>query len=196
MRFGVDMDGCLANFNHSFGELLIKQSGDKLPPDWKDNTIHPKVWDWDKEAGYTQNERNKAWDYIKTNDFWFNLGLMPGAEDAIDLLNELGETHYVYFITHRTGKEAKQQTEDWLFGHGMTNPTVLVSGDNKNPLIEGLELDFFVDDKWDALIRATTLQSVKPALYIKDAPYNRTDIPGVKRVETVFEALNHFMEGK
>lgn len=195
MKYGIDIDGCLANFTDAYADLLRKVSKrDLLKGDFLSQHA---VWDWDKAAGYTSAERSAAWAEIHRDDqFWFNLKPLRGALDAIEYLEELSEDNDVYFITHRSGVQCKQQTEDWLFGHGITHPTVLISGDDKTPLIRGLELDFYTDDKFSTLYKANSqrLESKYVQLYLVDAPYNRgTEINGINRVKDVMSALDSFI---
>ena len=180
-RYGIDIDGCLADFCGGFTKLLKAQ---------RDLPITYDVWDWDKKAGYTKEERDKAWHQIHTTDFWFELEPLDGALDALDKLESMSENNDIYFITHRSGKQAKQQTEDWLFQYGITTPTVLISGLDKTPLIESLELDFYVDDKLDNIVRA---KDTRADLYLVDAPYNKPTNEGwIKRVKSVKEALDRY----
>ena len=191
-KLGFDMDGVLANFNDAYADLLNKHAGTDLTP-----TYH--TWDWDKACGFSSEVRSKAWKEISTTDFWFNLMPLDGALDALDRLGELAESNDVYFITVRNGKEAKQQTEDWLFGHGINHPTVLISSEDKTPIINGLKLDFYVDDKIDHIHRAHTnrLPQKFTQLYLVDRPYNSGyDQGGITRVQDVHKALTMFEETK
>lgn len=111
-----------------------------------------------------------------------------------EALEVLSENHEVYFITTRPGKHAKQLTEDWLFGLGLSNPTVLIAGQDKNPILTGLQLEFLVDDRFDNVYKASTLKGL--TTYMVDAPYNNgTEILGVKRVSSVMEALDDYLKG-
>lgn len=187
------MDGCLANFNKAYARLLSEQA-ERLPSTWTEDfesQVVPKwinTWDWDKMHGFTSDERNEVWNTIKSTDFWFELEPLPGALDAIERLETLAEDNEIYFLTTRPGKQAKQQTEDWLFSHGMTTPTVLITGLDKNPVIEGLELEFLVDDKPINVHNAAAIRECR--VHLVDAPYNRVvDHPLVRRVASVSEAL-------
>ena len=184
MKLGIDIDGCLASFTGGYTRLLKQQ---------RDLPITYDVWDWDKKAGYTKEERDNAWHQIHTTDFWFELEPLDGALDALEQLESMSEDNDIYFITHRSGKQAKQQTEDWLFQYGITTPTVLISGLDKSPLISSLELNFYVDDKFDNVHKALMLRLYGFHLYMVDAPYNHgMDMMGIERVKSVKEALDRY----
>lgn len=195
-KFGIDLDGCLADFNRGYGQLLEKYGGKKLPDGWWSLLTKgefPTLWDWDKAAGYTSEERGKAWDEIKSTDFWFELDALPDAQEALELLDRLGVDHEIYFLTHRQGKQCKQQTEDWLFGHGLVNTTatVLVTGDDKTPMIASLGLDFYCDDKPIHILRAADLQNT--SAYLIDQPWNREYMGPLRdRVTSVRHALLNY----
>lgn len=191
-------DGCLANFNKGYAHLL-NQEAERFPEGWKKDfqtyVVPPWIdtWDWDKKYGYTSAERSKVWDYIKSSEYWFKLDPLPLATEAVEVLEDLSLEHEVYFITHRMGKEAKQLTEDWLFGLGMTCPTVLISTDDKTPLVQGLDLDMYVDDKKSTIFNLSVKALPKTKLYIIDSPYNQGPIEGVTRLSSVLESVDDFM---
>ena len=189
MRLGIDLDGCLADFNTAYTKLLINIKGeDFFPPD-RNSDNFPKIWHYEREYGYTDVEA-VAWDQItKSDTFWFDLPEMPRANEAIQILNAINLSgHAVYFITHRSGNDVKMQSEDWLVQRGMLNPTVLIAGD-KIPIIKALGLDFYIDDKPEMIVDIDTY-CIPKHLFIKDAPYNRgLGLRHAKRVPTVYDAL-------
>lgn len=206
MVLAVDIDGCLADFSTAYGELLVKVTGkDLLPQGWKAQLAEgtfPTTWYWEREAGYTKEDESKVWkDYIlKQGIFWEDLGAMEGATEVIKQLNKLAKRGQdIYYVTHRMGEKAKYQTEKWLYGLGMDYPTVILSGD-KTPLLYGLGVNFFVDDKLETLMDICDKMHVSPkpwilngGLYLKDAPYNKgTERVGFKRAGSVKEAMIDF----
>lgn len=191
---GVDMDGCLADFNGSYMELLKKQTRKDLFPEGKTAENYPTEWYYDKAAGYTVNEINAAWKYIQEDsvDFWENLDVLDDSVvPALDELNRLVDLDLadVYFITHRSGREAKIQTETWLTKFHVDNPTVLLSG-VKAPVVAGLGLTHFIDDKVETILEVDAWVAGTKT-FLKNAPYNTNQaVPTrVTRVETVLEAL-------
>ncbi|MCA1841517.1 MAG: hypothetical protein LC723_14665 [Actinobacteria bacterium] len=192
----MDCDGVLSNFTKAYAALLIQVSGRNLLPEGftgDDTPDFPDTWYWERKLGYTKAEEDAVWDIIKSGDtFWANLEPLPTATAALEHLSSLQRHgHDVYFLTHRFGNDAKWQTEFFLHENGMDNPTVILSG-KKDLVINGLELDFFIDDNPDTVAQVTLHCKVKH-LYLKSAPYNRKDLgwekAGVNRVLSIAEAL-------
>lgn len=193
MILAFDIDGCFADFTTTYGELLIKTSGkDLLPPGWRTDPNFPSVWYWEREAGYGEWE-SKVWTEIilPGDKFWKELKPLPSADMTLRHINRLAKQHDVYFLTHRPGKSAKSQTEEWLYEFGINYPTVIVTGD-KAPILKAIGADFFVDDKWETVAQVSDLfYNVKPIhLFLQDAPYNRHIVPNTyERTDSVADAL-------
>lgn len=174
MKLGIDIDGVLADFNTSFIHLVKQQTGIQLPPV---SDTYPDTWSYHRAGGVTEKQDNALWEFIKTSSFWGQLLPMKGALDALERLNSLSvDGHDIYFITARPGKLAKFFTDLWLQRHGMVFPTTLVTS-NKGPVVVGLGLDIFVDDKPENNLEVLThceLAKVRaPWVYLVDAPYNK-----------------------
>ena len=195
MVLGIDIDGVLADFNTAYAETLVETTGvDLLPLNWRENIAnksYPTSWNWDIDAGYTKEQIRQTWEraIFTSSKFWKSLPPLPGAIDAIKQFNKLSlDGHEIYFLTHRNGKKAKQQTEEWLYDHGMNYPTVLLSGD-KLPILVNLGANFFIDDKLatvNEVYRAKALHNV----YLLNCPWNNEGREkGLKSVHTVEEAL-------
>jgi hypothetical protein len=154
MKIALDMDGCLAHFTRGYAEVIRRTSGRDLLTE--EMILNPPCWNWDLAAGYTKEEERAAWNHIfSSNEFWQNLPPIPGlGQEFFDDLEALTYDHDVYFLTHRAGKNAKQQTEAWLFDRTLTCPTVLLSGD-KLPLLKALDIQYFVDDKPETLVEVS-----------------------------------------
>lgn len=190
MRVGFDIDGCLANFNHAYGDLMIKLTGrDNLPKRWKTDPDFPEVWDWDVKYGYKEDLKG-IWDFIKDpkNEFWVNLPFLTDTKVLSKIYKLPVYGHDVYFITNRPGNGAKTQTEAWLDYNGLAlNPTVLIA-ENKPPIIKSLNLDFYVDDRLQTMIDLENfyyksgIDTKDKHFYLLDAPYNRTERPSTVRV--------------
>jgi 5'(3')-deoxyribonucleotidase len=202
MRIGIDMDGVLADFVTSHIQAIKKITGKELPPL---SDTYPDVWDYDKAAGVTSEERNQVWEYIKASGFQAKLLPLPGAVEAIERLNAAAYGgHHVYFITSRTGSLAKMHSEQWLRWHGMDNPTVLIAH-NKGPVALGLELEVFIDDRpennEDVINTLTGRNTSQPGaeraltcrVYLPDQPWNRWATQAYnygQRVKNINEALD------
>lgn len=198
MKLGIDIDGCLANFNHAYAGLLIEAGGDKLPAGWREDPAFPPVWNWDQHFGYSAEDINKIWrrHIAKNPKFWLDLAPLEHAKDTVKQLNRLSRAgDDVYFLTHRMGYKAKQQTEEWLSLLGMHTPTVCLV-EHKVPAVIALGINFFIDDKLDTVLNVE--RSIKAGgipkttkLYLKDATYNKDNglAPLYIRVGSIKEAL-------
>lgn len=190
----LDIDGCLANFTSSYARALIKVGGDRLPKGWETDPEWPKEWYWDRAAGYPPEVEKEVWsNYILQpgSKFWEQLDALPGTDESLMVLNgkvKRGEVD-CYFLTHRIGHRAKNQTETWLYNHGIDYPTVLLAAD-KVPYLTQLKPDFFIDDKPDHVLAALKADVVDQ-LYLRITPYNKDlwEAQGFKKAVSVKDAL-------
>lgn len=195
MRLGIDIDGCLASFSSAFARELTAHTGIKFPVN---EPGFPATWNWDLDAGVSIEQSRWVWKNKisqKGSSFWFDLEPLPGARATIvqlDFLVKSGRAD-VYFLTHRMGDSAKHQTEKWLYEQGMCYPTVLLSG-NKVPLINGLDVQAFVDDKPETILDVAQYSLGRPLyghVYKLRMPYNQSvkESEAVVGVESVREML-------
>jgi hypothetical protein len=147
---GLDIDGVLADFNRDYRRKLIEVSGRSLIPEGE----VPPCWQYAPAYGYTKEEDSRAWASIKADTtFWANLSEYRGAAKflwALDVeatIADYAGKPEIYFITTRPGLDVKVQTEEWLGGHGVDTPTVLISRGDKGLLAKGLGLTHFIDDR-------------------------------------------------
>ena len=195
MRFGIDVDGVLAQFNARFAERLIQVSGgkDAIGKDRRRNDDFP-CWNWPEHFGYTKAENNAAWESVKRDQaFWASLRPYSDALDALIMLRSLRQNgHDIYFITARPGERAKLQTERWLMDHGMNVATVLISS-AKGACAEALNLDFYVDDKPE---NCEDVQEFSRAeTYVVTRAWNvGFASPYIQRVANLSEALAHYLD--
>lgn len=185
-----DIDGVLANFSDSYASLLHKETGIVFP---KCSDTWPVDWFWERKMGVTSKQEKSVWDgsILSSKSFWRNLDALDGSTPAIYRLNNMAQQgDQIFFITNRPGLCSKYQTERWLYDLGMSYPTVLVAAD-KLPLLKALKIDFFIDDRPET-IQEVGLDASVPHLYLKDAPYNRTQVyaPTVKRAASLLVALD------
>lgn len=152
-----DVDGVLADFSSAYdrtcAQLGIPAPGPDAP--------------WDSKW----NER--VWDVIRTSLTWY--ATMPSlvTDVVFRRIHYLGADHHVYFVTHRGGLDAKQQTEAWLEWRGIRRPTVIVTG-KKGEFARCVGATFAIDDKAGNAVY-TAYESPKTASYLIDRPYNRFD---------------------
>ena len=186
MKIGWDVDGVLAEFTSAYQRLVIEHAGgvnlfhpgdDKTPP----------CWNWPEFRGYDAETVGRVWDTIKgSHDFWMNLGEASGCSTLRLVILDLLRHHDVYFVTNRTGRDAKWQTEQWLILHlGIERPTVLLTAD-KGLVAKALSLGCYIDDYLGNAIGVVE-QSPSTRTYLLDLPYNRDGQPdkGFTRVKSV-----------
>lgn len=186
LRFGIDCDGVLAVFDQAYAKVLIEVTGkDRFPC----HPYEPPCWDWCEPLGYSKDDENKAWDFIKQSPrFWRDLPAYEDTEAVIMRLNFLMLAgHEVYFITNRLGNKPKLQTELFLTQRGMALPTVLVTSD-KGPVIKGLKIDAFIDDKPSNCVDAAAARA-ETQVFLLDRPWNQEGKVGL-RVKSVHEMLD------
>jgi 5'(3')-deoxyribonucleotidase len=187
MRIGIDVDGVLANYNPDFIARIIAVTGNDLFPP---QPFDIPCWNYPQHYGYTDVEVMQAVQTIHDDPtFWYNLAPYADARDFLGKLNS--HWHDIYFVTHRGGKEAKKQTEDWLeyqgFGaetNALSLPTVLISAD-KGAIAKALKLDLYIDDKQENCLDVNaTSPSTKMVMMART--WNHA-VPGMARVETLAE---------
>lgn len=199
-RIGCDIDGCLADFNQAFINLIVKETGvDLFPP----RPFDIPTWHYPQLYGYTNKDHlNKVWDIIgESETFWQTLQPYPETLEAImQLYGRILAGDDVYFITTRPSKNnpsAKHQTERWLMNQTIGQlsvwadfyPTVLVTGD-KGPIAKALNLTHFIDDKKENCIDVA-LASTSTKIYLLDRPWNRLgdNLFGAIRIGSVLDML-------
>jgi len=169
-RLGVDVDGILANFNDAYVARIRQVTGRNL---FADPPLMD-VWNYPQAAGYTGRELRLVWDDIKADGrFWSSI---KPYDDISTSMSGLRWQHArggdIYFITARPGDSAKRQTEQWLLARQEflcpIPPTVLMSSD-KAACCKALELDAYVDDRWE---NARDVGQTPTRSYLLTRPWN------------------------
>lgn len=193
MKFGFDLDGCLASFNTAFHALLCARHGDRFPKDY--DPKNPPVWEWPRYFGYTQQEEDACWQEAwDGRTFWQHLDVIPGEERTIPMLNALQcqDGHEIHFITNRRGKAAQYQSGWFLTNAGFRHPSVIIARD-KYPIVKALQLDAYIDDKIETandLAEAAEKQFIPTRIYLRHTLHNRENRhPGLIVVNSVWEML-------
>ncbi len=173
-KLAIDIDGCLANWNHAFAKLIIKVAGEnKLPPNYEKDPTFPNCWQWPQYYGNTDEQVAEAWEIINNSTtFWEDLDPMPGTRGVLKCLSDLTmKGHEVYFLTFRTGHLVKKQTERWLDYQGMVYPTVIVAS-SKGPIVRTIGIDAMIDDHLPTANAVVRWNQVK-RMYLMSASYNK-----------------------
>ena len=194
-----DIDGVIGNFTSAYAHKLIAEGGNLLPKDWETNPEWPQEWYWERAAGYSPEVEKKVWNnhiLQKGSKFWQNLSAYDGVKESLMHLNGLVKagTADCYFLTHRMGDRAKNQTEIFLYEHGIDYPTVLLAAD-KIPYLRLLKAAFFIDDKPETVQEVARVAAEEKwqnfQLFLKIAPYNKPlwGDPRFKKAVSLKDAL-------
>jgi len=176
MNLGVDLDGCLDQFNTAYMQRICEITGvDKFGGQTVSES-YPDTWFYAEAAGYTKAELGEVWRSIsKDENFWLELPPMEGAEEVVKILDSLRiQGHNIYFVTSRPGATAKRQSEIWLMHYGMAVPTVLIA-DDKATALTLLKLDAYVDDRLlnaNNCMAAVRLMNLRSRVYLVHRAYN------------------------
>lgn len=163
-KYGIDIDGVLANFSFGFVGIL-REMGLNLPANYE-----PDNWSW-TSAGVDDYIMKEAWKLIDNDKPHFWEDLKPHEEDMnymSEFFNKNADRSCeIYFITSRNSSPNKEfirvQTERWLRKH-LGNPKQLINvipvthAMNKINVIDALELDASVDDYLPTIINARSIR--------------------------------------
>ena len=170
MKYVIDLDGVLANFNTAFARLLDPE-GTIIPVQ---KGTWPEVWSWPQQY-FPRDFIDEAWERVKDSPFfWRDLGEFRWTKPVLTLLGKkqrmLGDE--VYFVTARPGTRVKAQTELWLRARGYRNPTVIVVTKKKWGVVNDLAADVVVDDKPKILTDIHARHTTSVRCYLQVHPYN------------------------
>jgi uncharacterized HAD superfamily protein len=153
VRFGIDVDGCIASFTDAFINAVNTLWPGRLPLSYE-----PTDWDW-TNSGLTVAERNHVYAYIeKIPNFWMSLKPIMENVSAIALHRKRFPDDELYYVTARrdtAGMPTMHQTQEWLRMcgiYGLGTGVIVDYGGDKVPIFNALDCDLNVDDKLEAVI--------------------------------------------
>ncbi len=166
-RIGFDLDGVLADFHASFaialGENGYPDESRRFATHWRSSSTG--FWEtWNK--------------YCETPEWWLALPSIHGLATDFPF-------HPVAYITHRTFETAQETTERWLDKWNYPTAQVVATSGSKVDTINELELDIFVDDKFENFQEINT--HTQCVCYLWDAPHNRKFPVGGLRIYNLDE---------
>ncbi len=152
MRYGIDVDGVIADFTGAF----LREVNDLWPGKLPINFVPPN-WHW---VGFlTKEEISKTWDAIKAKpNWWLSLHGYPDNVRAIALHRIRYPGDEIFYVTARVevaGMPAMHQTQTWLkqCGIGGLGTAVIVDNSgNKSAIFNALECDANIDDRLESVI--------------------------------------------
>lgn len=191
MRFGIDLDGVLADFGSCVVAVGNSLWPGKFPPGYL-----PDNWNYD---GYlTDAEWGRIWEKIKATDyFWENEGELPGCRQLLQRVSPYDE---IFFITARAktiGEPPSVQSARWLHERKLWPrngySTVLQVEDSKHKadLFRGLKINFMLDDYAPTVESLNNIEGMHA--YVLDQPWNR--YANLPRVSSVDEYLIEVLKG-
>jgi 5'(3')-deoxyribonucleotidase len=195
LRFGIDIDGVLADFIASVVTIANQLWPGRLPIGYVPS-------DWNYSDVFSKDDWKRVWEEIvKTPNFWFNANCLSGATDLVDFLISAYPPAEVVFITQRMdtgGISAKEQTRNWLisrvlFSDAYDKLYTVKDAAEKAKILEDNRIQYYLDDYAPTI---DGLQKTHPYIkaYLLDAPWNRymLDLP---RLYSVKEYLQIVKDG-
>jgi uncharacterized HAD superfamily protein len=195
LNIGVDVDEILSDFTGAFTRRASEVLGiSRDCSEWDD-------WDIATALRITKDQEKQVWkSVLASHTFNETLGECVRAPGLARYLGRLAERRMakVTFITARAEHvegiaPVQWQTAKWLRNHGFEYPTVMVSF-NKGPLAAALELDVFIDDKFD---NCRQVKEARPEcrvfmpVYLYNQRYVGDAIrAGVETCHSPYDALN------
>ena len=97
IKYGIDIDGILADFTSAMVKVLNKHFNTSLP-----SSFVPSDWGW-QNANLKPGVFNDAWKIIyETENFWYSLDALPSVDTMRTYFNKYADIKYeFYFITSR-----------------------------------------------------------------------------------------------
>src|ERR1044071_5834459 len=145
MMIGLDIDGVLADFLPPFLKLLETRAGtgpiDPLSIIDPSFVAHPSI--------SREIIDSCMVDVSYDPSFWDGLTALVTTRHW-EALEELSHKKRLVFITHRYERDSysiHNTTCTWLRRHGIKNPVVYFTQNQKSELVRELKLELFVDDR-------------------------------------------------
>jgi len=185
---GLDIDGVVADFLNPFLLLLAKRLGNgPIEPD--------SITDFKFEEHPLLNEK-VVWECMESVSydphFWHSLSSLISTEEwkRLEQLNREGQ---LAFITHRYVRETydiHRVTCDWLKFHGISDPVVHFTQDQKAGLVRKLGIQLFVDDRYENC--RDVAERTGAVVLMPQRPYNRSfDHPRITKIDQFSECFAH-----
>lgn len=154
MRYALDIDGCLCDFDVGFARECNQIWPGRLHP-----TGHHTRWDW-ADVGLTKEDVDKVWERIvKVPNFWLSLPGYPENVRAVATQRIRHPEDEIFYVTARkstVGMPTMHQTQTWLqqCGIGGLGTAVIVDQlSDKSLIFNALNCDANVDDKLEAVVQ-------------------------------------------
>lgn len=179
-QLSLDMDGVLTASKDVVFDVM---DVDVNPEDMES-------WDWpieqfgaDKFLGAFDTTWSECW-----------MDVEPREEDLAATVSELQKVFEVNVVTaHSENKAVREGKQRWLAYHDIPhNEFMVVRPDNTKA---NLRHGAYIDDKPSLPVRVNHLTPTGTPMYLIDHPYNRDAKGSYTRVNTIEEALQHYIWG-
>ncbi|MFQ5812938.1 MAG: hypothetical protein ACE5I2_07100 [Anaerolineae bacterium] len=191
MIVGLDIDGVVADFLSPFLLVLEKRVGNgPIPVDsitdfgFKEHPIlsEQDVWNCMEAVSYDP-------------PFWQNLPSLITPGEWCSLEN-LSREHRLVFITHRYVRDTYDihgVTCDWLKMHGISEPVVHFTEEDKAELVQQLGIQLFVDDRYENC--RDVADKTRAIVLMPHRPYNQSfNHPRIKRIRDLNAMFSYLQE--
>lgn len=166
MIIGSDIDGVVANLCRVMVDRLNIEGHKANEDDFHTfhvEDVYPVADDWIVKHF---DDRSFWMDCIPYKESWFALNKWWAEGDDI------------YFVTCRSSKIARKATHDWLEKWEIPyNDVVFTSHMEKMHVVNDLNLDFFMEDRFD---EAAAIAEAGHSSFLIDRPYNQGDTPAIR----------------
>ncbi|WP_179377833.1 hypothetical protein [Rhodococcus sp. ACS1] len=180
MKIGLDLDGCLYNFEDSLREFLRSE-------DYPEGLMtEPQRWSFHDDWGLSYEEFRDACNEGVDEGYVFSCGEpYEGVQEGVRRIKEMG--HSIHIITARAYGSpgmAQLNTARWLAAYGIEYDTLTFSHDKTV-----VQTDVMLEDNignYEALEAAGTIA------VLMDRPWNRGTPEDYRRTRVL--SMDHFVE--
>ncbi len=184
MMVGLDIDGVLADFLSPFLKILAQRVGsgpiDPLSITDPSFISHPFI------SSEVISECMVEVSYKER--FWQELEPLPTSRQW-QALDKLSRDRKLVFVTHRYERETysiHKVTCDWLKAHGVREPVIHFTQDQKSALVRKLKVQLFVDDRHENCLDVA--ENTEAVVMMPHRSYNGSfRHPKVQRIQDLEE---------
>ncbi len=191
---GIDLDEVCADFVGGFNRRAYEVLGPSIIRTDKD--YRWPCWAIVDALDITPEQEQEVWnDIYDRGGFWQNLEPVPGAIDALNVLQAMeynGDVRLI-FLTARPevrGKATFMETKRWLENRVDVAHPYLVIAHDKAAVAKALGFTHFVDDKFQN-VEAVRDAGVNRTFFVHH-PHGDEFLPYVSKDTTVIKNLNEF----
>jgi uncharacterized HAD superfamily protein len=157
LKLGIDIDGCLNDFQSIIAEMIKKEYG--IEPD-------KRIYYIVDELNLSSEEAKRFWDKCHPE----SLKIMQATEGAKESLNKLKDLGCELNIITARNYGIADLTEKWLNEQEIPYDNIFFNGEKKHQVCNWKNINFMVEDNPD-YVRGLADSGIEVALYPR--PYNK-----------------------